>query len=157
VKFLRFREGTVPETLQIFHTLTRLSAREDLTVVTLQKSRNYTQQHSVTPFCCPFTWHKNDKFCSRNILYPSLLSCPLRFLICNLPSRRGLLFDGGRKILGKVGQFLSDYTALFPEGNNLHSDSCGSLRSPKRILYRMIKKSLYTCFLYCNHQVTETF
>jgi len=35
--------------------------------------------------------------------------------------------------LGKVGKFISGYTALFPEGNNLHGDSCGSLRSPKRI------------------------
>jgi hypothetical protein len=42
----------------------------------------------VTPFCCPFTWRLNDKFCSSNILYPPLLSTT-----CNLPSRRGLLFD----------------------------------------------------------------
>ena len=107
----------------------------------------------MTPFCCPFTWHKNDKFCSSNILYPSFLSCPLLSLICNPPSRRGLLFDGGRRFLGTFAKSISDYTALFPECNNLHSDSCGSLRSPKRILYRMIKKSLCTCFLYCNHQM----
>ena len=111
----------------------------------------------MTPFRCPFTWRKNDKFWGRNILYPSLLSWPLLSLICNLTSRRGLLFDGGRRSPGKVGNFISDYTALIPEGNNLHSDSCGSLRSPKRILYRLIKKSLCTCFLYCNHHVHRDF